>query len=303
MVPPTEIRSGPARARLLAVLVLVVLAFAGVVSRPARAAAQANVTVKNYSFSEPDLVIDPGTEVTWTATQGDHTVTSTGGSFDEMIAQDYSPHSFSYTFTKPGRYTYYCGFHRAKGMEAVVEVTDPSGGPTTTEPPTTTTTWSAPTTTTSAPATTTAPPVTATTSAPTVPTALPVPTSTTPATAPPASTTTAPAASPPATTRPVQAGPAKTAVTGSPATTAPVAASATTVPPPSEVAPAGDAPASPDVQAVAAPAPEIRLQAGGATSPPAGRGDGNGPAMGLLLGVAGLLALAGGGAAVWRHRH
>ena len=137
---------------------MLVVALAGVVSRPAHAAAKANVTVKNYSFSEPDLVIDPGTEVTWTATQGDHTVTSTGGSFDEMIAQDYTPHSFSYTFTKPGKYTYYCGFHRAKGMEAVVEVRDPSGGPTTTEPPTTTTTWSPPTTTTSAPATTTTAP-------------------------------------------------------------------------------------------------------------------------------------------------
>jgi plastocyanin len=151
MGPPTEIRYQPTRPRILAVLAVLVIALAGVVSRPAHAAAKANLTVKNYSFSEPDLVIDPGTEVTWTATQGDHTVTSNGGSFDAMIAQDYNPHSFSYTFTNPGRYTYYCGFHRAKGMEAVVEVRDPSGGPTTTEPPTTTT-WPAPTTTTSAPA-------------------------------------------------------------------------------------------------------------------------------------------------------
>lgn len=170
----TEIRSEPARARIPALLAVLVIALAGVVSRPAHAAAQADVTVKNYSFTPADLEIDVGTEVVWTATQGDHTVTSDGGSFDGLIAQDYEPHSFSYTFTKPGRYTYYCGFHRAKGkgMAGVVQVRDPSGGPTTTEPPTTTTTWSPPTSTTTAPATTTtAPPVTATTSAPTVTTA------------------------------------------------------------------------------------------------------------------------------------
>jgi plastocyanin len=287
-----------------------VVALAGVVSRPAHAAATRTVRVKNYSYSEPDLIIDPGTEVTWIADQGDHTVTSEGGSFDEVIAQDYTPHSFSHTFDNPGRYTYYCGFHRAKGMEAVVEVLDPSGGPTTTEPPTTTTTWSPPTTTTTAPpATTTSAPATTTTAAPTATTSPPLPTSTAPVTTP-ASTTpgTTPPAAPAATTRPGQAGAAKGAVS-SPVTAptpavapAAVVAPTTTAPAPSDLAPAEKTMTSPDTEAVAAPALADRQQAGAADSR-SGPADGGGPALGLLLAAGGLVAVAGVGTVVWRRWH
>ncbi|MGH2652595.1 MAG: hypothetical protein ACRDHK_15440, partial [Actinomycetota bacterium] len=107
MVPATEVEALPVRARIVAFLVVLVVALAGVASRPVHAASTADVDVENYRFGPDDLVIDPGTTVTWTALEGDHTVTSEGGSFDELIAQDYSPHSFSYTFDKPGRYNYY----------------------------------------------------------------------------------------------------------------------------------------------------------------------------------------------------
>ncbi|MGH9002444.1 MAG: plastocyanin/azurin family copper-binding protein, partial [Acidimicrobiia bacterium] len=211
MVPATEVEALPVRALIVAFFVVVlVVALAGVASPPVHAAATADVDVENYRFGPDDLVIDPGTTVTWTALEGDHTVTSEGGSFDELIAQDYSPHSFSYTFDKPGRYNYYCGFHAQKGMRAVVEVRDPSGSPTTVEQPTTTTAWSPPTT------TTTTAPTTTTTAAPVTQTSAPAPTTTAPPTvssAPPATSavpvTTLPAA-PPTTARSTPAGKAAT---------------------------------------------------------------------------------------------
>ena len=90
------------------------------------------------SFSPADVRISVGDTVKWVATEGDHTVVSDGGSFQsDAIAADYEPHSYSYTFTKAGRYTYHCTLAQ---MTGVIEVADPSGATTTTEPASTTTT-------------------------------------------------------------------------------------------------------------------------------------------------------------------
>jgi plastocyanin len=90
------------------------------------------------SFSPADVHVVVGDTVKWVASEGDHTVVSDGGSFQsDAFAADYEPHTYSFTFTKPGRYTYHCTLAQ---MTGVVEVTDPAGGPTTTEPASTTTT-------------------------------------------------------------------------------------------------------------------------------------------------------------------
>jgi plastocyanin len=82
--------------------------------------------------------IQAGDTVTWRAVEGDHRVVADGGAFQsDAIAADYEPHSYSYTFTRPGRYSYHC---TVSTMTGVIEVQDPSGATTTTEPPTTTTT-------------------------------------------------------------------------------------------------------------------------------------------------------------------
>lgn len=94
---------------------------------------------RHGTFSPSLVTVNPGDTVTWTATSGDHTATSDGGSFDsDAIAADSAPHRFSYTFTAPGRYAYHCRV--LPGMSGVVDVRERSGAPTTTEPPTTTTT-------------------------------------------------------------------------------------------------------------------------------------------------------------------
>lgn len=91
----------------------------------------------NGRFS-PLPPINVGDTVTWKAIEGDHQVVADGGAFQsDAFAADYEPHSYSFTFSRPGRYSYHCS---VSTMTGVIEVQDPSGGTTTTAPPTTTTT-------------------------------------------------------------------------------------------------------------------------------------------------------------------
>ena len=127
----------------LGAISVVAMALVGGFPAPAHAGSERPVAASGRgahgSFSPSDLHISVGDAVKWTATDGDHTVVSDGGAFrsPDAFAADYEPHSFSYTFTKPGRYTYHCSLAQ---MVGVIEVADPSGATTTTEPPTTTTT-------------------------------------------------------------------------------------------------------------------------------------------------------------------
>ena len=128
--------------KMLATTVVLAVALGGALPGPADAGAERHVAARGRgghgSFSPPVLRIAVGETVKWIATEGDHTVVSDGGSFQsDAFAADYEPHSYSYTFTQPGQYRYHCTLAQ---MTGVVEVVDPSGGPTTTEPSTTTTT-------------------------------------------------------------------------------------------------------------------------------------------------------------------
>jgi len=127
--------------RILGVAGIVAVALVGAV--PDRARAGSNWTVKatgrgnNGRFSElPPIHV--GDTVTWKAVEGDHQVVADGGAFQsDAFAADYEPHSYSFTFDRPGRYTYHCTVANMAGM---IEVGDPAGGTTTTAAPTTTTT-------------------------------------------------------------------------------------------------------------------------------------------------------------------
>ena len=128
--------------RSLAVGLAVAAVMVGVAGPPAGAGPEKHVTARgrggNGSFSPAVMRIAVGDTVKWIAAEGDHTVVSDGGTFQsDAFAADYEPHSYSYTFTQPGQYHYHCTLAQ---MTGVIEVVDPSGGPTTTEPSTTTTT-------------------------------------------------------------------------------------------------------------------------------------------------------------------
>lgn len=82
---------------------------------------ETKVEIKAFAFGPTSVKIHPGTRVTWTnKDQEPHTVVSTDKVFgsDALDTGD----SFSFTFTKPGFYSYFCSMH--PHMTGVVEVTD-----------------------------------------------------------------------------------------------------------------------------------------------------------------------------------
>ena len=81
--------------------------------------AGAEVKIDNFSFG-PDLKIAAGTTVTWT-NQDDapHVVASDTNIFKSKALD--TNDRFSYTFTKPGTYVYYCTVHPRMTAKVVVQ--------------------------------------------------------------------------------------------------------------------------------------------------------------------------------------
>ena len=77
----------------------------------ARAAAPpAGVSIDNFAFGPQAVTIAAGTTVTWTNNDDiPHTVRATDGSFTSR-PMDSGDH-YSFTFTRPGVYTYFCSIH------------------------------------------------------------------------------------------------------------------------------------------------------------------------------------------------
>jgi plastocyanin len=97
--------------------VLVALALGLSISGQAKPAANAEpngqfqVNIDNFSFTPATLTVPVGAKVTWTNKDDvPHTVVSTNNAFTRSPALD-TDDSFSYTFTKPGTYEYYCSVH------------------------------------------------------------------------------------------------------------------------------------------------------------------------------------------------
>jgi len=68
------------------------------------------VAIDNFAFAPQVIVVAPGTTVTWTnADEDPHTVTATDKSF-HSAAMD-TDESYSFTFTRPGEYAYFCSLH------------------------------------------------------------------------------------------------------------------------------------------------------------------------------------------------
>ena len=81
---------------------------------PARAqsAAGANgISIDNFTFNPPTLTVKAGTTVTWTNKDDiPHGIASSNGAFTKSKALD-TDDSFSFTFTTPGSYKYFCYLH------------------------------------------------------------------------------------------------------------------------------------------------------------------------------------------------
>lgn len=110
------------------VLYILVLALVIVTLRPAipaHADADAQIVIKDFAFSPASLKVAAGTTVTWINRDDEpHTVVSAEAKFrsDALDTGD----KFTFTFTSPGTYSYFCTLH--PHMTGLVEVT---GGSTT----------------------------------------------------------------------------------------------------------------------------------------------------------------------------
>lgn len=93
------------------------------------------VKIQMYAFSPAALTVTQGTAVTWTNYDtAPHTVTVSSGPVTFSSPELQKGQSFTYTFTTPGTYSYYCAVH--PDMTASVTVKAKPGGTTTTPTPT-----------------------------------------------------------------------------------------------------------------------------------------------------------------------
>jgi plastocyanin len=84
-------------------------------------ASDATVKIDNFSFGPANITIPAGTTVTWTNNDDvPHVVTSDDNKMFKSKALD-TDDRFSFTFTKPGTYNYYCAIHPKMTAKIVVQ--------------------------------------------------------------------------------------------------------------------------------------------------------------------------------------
>ncbi len=112
-------------AGLAATLGAVVLA-ASLSLPPGARAAEATVKIDNFTFDPPRLTVKAGTTVTW-YNQDDipHTVVASERAFRSKTLD--TDDRFSFTFTTPGAYEYFCSLHPHMTGTIVVEAATGSG--------------------------------------------------------------------------------------------------------------------------------------------------------------------------------
>ena len=85
------------------------------------AAAAAAVGIDNFTFTPQTLTVKAGTTVTWTNKDDiPHGIAATNNAFTRSKALD-TDDSFSFTFTTPGTYQYFCYIHPHMTGTIVVE--------------------------------------------------------------------------------------------------------------------------------------------------------------------------------------
>jgi plastocyanin len=86
----------------------------------AKVAAGPQVHIDNFQFSPATLTVPKGTTVTWT-NQDDmvHTVTSAAQTFSSASLE--TDDTFSFTFTTPGTYSYFCKLHPRMTATVIVQ--------------------------------------------------------------------------------------------------------------------------------------------------------------------------------------
>ncbi|MGB8661307.1 MAG: cupredoxin family copper-binding protein [Candidatus Acidiferrum sp.] len=91
-----------------------------VASAQEKAATTAEVKIDNFVFGPAVITVPVGTTVTWTNRDDiPHTVVSTDKTFKSKVLD--TDDKFSFTFTKPGEYPYFCSIHPKMTGKVVVQ--------------------------------------------------------------------------------------------------------------------------------------------------------------------------------------
>jgi plastocyanin len=86
-----------------------------------KTASGATIKIDNFSFGPATITIPAGSTVTWTNNDDvPHVVTSDDNKLFKSKALD-TDDRFSFTFTKPGTYNYYCAIHPKMTAKIVVQ--------------------------------------------------------------------------------------------------------------------------------------------------------------------------------------
>jgi len=80
----------------------------------------ADVKIDNFRFGPQTVTVPVGGTVTWTnRDETPHTVVSADGVFKSKVRD--TDEKFSYTFTKAGKYPYYCSVHPKMTGQIIVQ--------------------------------------------------------------------------------------------------------------------------------------------------------------------------------------
>ena len=103
----------PKLVRRLAILLAVSTPALGLMATHAQSAVPAktqSVSIKMFAFTPRVLTVTPGTTVTWiNADEDPHTVVANAKVFHSAALD--TDDKYSFTFTKPGEYAYFCSLH------------------------------------------------------------------------------------------------------------------------------------------------------------------------------------------------
>jgi amicyanin len=102
------------------IVVAGVAAFLLLAATPVWAADATAVKIGNFTFGPPEVKIKAGTIITWTNEDDiPHTIVSPNNFRSKVLDSD---GTYSFTFTTPGTYKYFCSLHPHMTGAIVVEV-------------------------------------------------------------------------------------------------------------------------------------------------------------------------------------
>ena len=90
------------------------------VSPGAEPASRAEVKIDNFSFGPASVTVPVGTTITWTNHDDVPHVVASDDKIFKSKALDTDDH-FSFTFSKPGTYEYFCAIHPKMTAKVVVQ--------------------------------------------------------------------------------------------------------------------------------------------------------------------------------------